>query len=650
MNTPHSTTNSHNVSKAQAKKQEVLDRIEKKKAKTQLKKDLIKVKKEAKAHRDKKYFYKGEGNMVVAGDKSRTAYLYSQTPYDRNKRFQEVLAIYSRDNDIDHNLLNNYMQALEDKDKKEADKLLDYMLENQKINREKRIQAEKLKAQEYEILTTKFHKQIQNKPYLELIEMYKKLGEKNIFDVSDEEKLMRSVLQDTILHIPKMQDTALEQDIRSLKNRFIVLDTTDYQHNKHDYTDYFKRHNKHDYTDYFKRYEETSLYKTREQIEEYFNIKPIKEFGTNYAEYFRDGQGAITRLLIEAKDYEARKEAGKLTEAEIEQGAYKGQVAGAFYKEGLGEAEAKAKAREFVESIPHIIENGKVVKDDKGRLRIEFDNFIVGIKDNWKGKPTNKWIVTGYAKKEGGESLYASSPITKGETLPLNSKENSTTKVNENEATLAKDSDFKENQAVTRANEKTPLIFRIQGELDIKELRANLKEAIKDILNKDITNKETGMVARISRTGVNKISSQKALNKSLNNGYTKEEHYKAGEHIKELFEKGSLREKHKDYKDRAEIQAVYRFVTPITINNKQANVLITMFENNQAGNKIYSLELEGLEPISLSPSVYKAEMADISSRHLDSHTQPTATIAKSDNVDSTTKEPTTHTMNRAKVL
>ena len=97
-----------------------------------------------------------------------------------------------------------------------------------------------------------------------------------------------------------------------------------------------------------------------------------------------------------------------------------------FIKEGLSEAEAKAKAKEFVESIPKIIESGKVVKDDKGRLRIEFDNFIVGIKDNWKGKPTNKWIVTSYAKKEGGESLYTSSPITKGETLPLNSKADST--------------------------------------------------------------------------------------------------------------------------------------------------------------------------------------------------------------------------------
>ncbi|HJF82882.1 PBECR2 nuclease fold domain-containing protein [Helicobacter pullorum] len=172
----------------------------------------------------------------------------------------------------------------------------------------------------------------------------------------------------------------------------------------------------------------------REKIQTALDIRPIAEFGTNYAEFYRDGANAIAKILREKQ----------------------GQVAGAFYKEelgdidvvwgdshfglqhilerrtqdfikeGLSEAEAKAKAREFVESIPKIIESGKVVKDDKGRLRIEFDNFIVGIKDNWKGKPTNKWIVTSYAKKEGGESLYTSSPITKGETLPLNSKADST--------------------------------------------------------------------------------------------------------------------------------------------------------------------------------------------------------------------------------
>lgn len=171
----------------------------------------------------------------------------------------------------------------------------------------------------------------------------------------------------------------------------------------------------------------------RKAIESHLDIKPIKEFGTNYAEHYRDGQGAIAKILSEAKDYEARKEAGRLTQAEIEQGAYKGQVAGAFYKEelgdidvvwgdshfglqhilerrtqdfikeGLSEAEAKTKAREFVESIPEIIENGKIRKE-KTRAFIEFNDKQSVIALDYKGDDSRKWLLTAYKNYDDAPS------------------------------------------------------------------------------------------------------------------------------------------------------------------------------------------------------------------------------------------------------
>ena len=57
-----------------------------------------------------------------------------------------------------------------------------------------------------------------------------------------------------------------------------------------------------------------------------------------------------------------------------------------------------------------------------------------------------------------------------------------------------------------------------------------------------------------------------------------------------------------DYKERLEITQVFRFEIGMNINDKDAIAKITMFENNEAGNKIYSLELEELESASLSPS------------------------------------------------
>ncbi|WQT61947.1 DUF3519 domain-containing protein [Helicobacter pylori] len=168
-------------------------------------------------------------------------------------------------------------------------------------------------------------------------------------------------------------------------------------------------------------------------------LETPSEWGHNYSEFKGDGLGAINKLL-ETK---------------------KGFVAGAFYKEGLGdidlvwgnkdyglehilkrrekqalnnginEAEAKDYAMSVVKTIPEIIEKGNAITDNNGRMAIEYENIRVGLKDNWKGeKLPNHWMITGYEKRlENSESLYTSPLITKGETLPLNSnKPNPTTK------------------------------------------------------------------------------------------------------------------------------------------------------------------------------------------------------------------------------
>ena len=139
---------------------------------------------------------------------------------------------------------------------------------------------------------------------------------------------------------------------------------------------------------------------------EYFS-KGLEEFGTNYPQYYRRPKEAIAKLL-ETKE---------------------GQVAGAFYKEGLGdidlvwgdstfglahilerrtqdfikeglsEAEAKAKAREFVESIPEIIENGKIRKE-KTRAFIEFNDKQSVIALDYKGDDSRKWLLTAYKNDE----------------------------------------------------------------------------------------------------------------------------------------------------------------------------------------------------------------------------------------------------------
>ncbi|MGN8539148.1 DUF3519 domain-containing protein, partial [Helicobacter pylori] len=170
-------------------------------------------------------------------------------------------------------------------------------------------------------------------------------------------------------------------------------------------------------------------------------LQTPSEWGHNYSEFKNDGLGAINKLL-ETK---------------------KGFVAGAFHKEGLGDIdlvwgnkdyglehilkrresdaidkgvskeEAKKYALEIINNIPNIISNGKLSKDDLGRLSIEFKNQRVGLNDSWKGETlNNRWVITSYELNQSRDGLIESplAPNYKGkDTNPLNlDNSNHTTK------------------------------------------------------------------------------------------------------------------------------------------------------------------------------------------------------------------------------
>ncbi|EAH6026502.1 hypothetical protein EGQ49_08335, partial [Campylobacter upsaliensis] len=159
----------------------------------------------------------------------------------------------------------------------------------------------------------------------------------------------------------------------------------------------------------------------------------------------------------------------------------------------------------------------------------------------------------------------------------------------------------------------------------VKDERVELKEALSGVLNQDIINESTGLKARIGIRELNKISSQKAITKSLDNGFSREEHFEASKHLDTLFKKAILREKHKDSKGRENIEAVYRFESPY----KNANAKITVLEKIEGNNKIYTLELENLEPVSLNANALSKETEALTQSVENGHKQST-TIAKTD--------------------
>ncbi|WP_459177977.1 putative barnase/colicin E5 family endoribonuclease, partial [Helicobacter trogontum] len=191
----------------------------------------------------------------------------------------------------------------------------------------------------------------------------------------------------------------------------------------------FKLINRGEFGEYVEEYDITQA---RRQIEYNLNIKPLKEFGTNYTEYYRDGVGAIQKLLAERQ----------------------GQVAGAFHKEGLGDIDlvwgdsnfglkhilqertkqwGEEKALRFISHLSENIQKGHIVEVEKGRIGIktELTTIILDKKDG------NNFVITAFRdsgnKKELESLNLIQSKALTSENAGTNAKESPITSLNQDE-------------------------------------------------------------------------------------------------------------------------------------------------------------------------------------------------------------------------
>ena len=161
----------------------------------------------------------------------------------------------------------------------------------------------------------------------------------------------------------------------------------------------------------------------RAKIEQENNIVPIKEFGTNYAEFYHDGKGAIDKLLTERG----------------------GQVAGAFYRKELGDIDlvwgnenfglahilkrrseqwGEEKAIKFLSHLDENIKNGDISQAQNKRVAIKTNKTTI-ILDNMG---ENKFVLSAYrdrsnAKSENAKFVQSSDIISKD--IEANAKDSS---------------------------------------------------------------------------------------------------------------------------------------------------------------------------------------------------------------------------------
>ncbi|MDR3284666.1 MAG: hypothetical protein LBS97_05770 [Treponema sp.] len=120
-------------------------------------------------------------------------------------------------------------------------------------------------------------------------------------------------------------------------------------------------------------------------------------------------------------------------------------------------------------------------------------------------------------------------------------------------------------------------------------------EALKAFADKDLFNFETGITARINTKQRNKIVSNAALGKSLNNGFTAGQHNAVAANIDKIFKHASLVETAKDKGGDVNIVSIKRFASPVVFEHETAIAYLTLKESVEHGHRIYSLELIEIE-------------------------------------------------------
>ena len=127
--------------------------------------------------------------------------------------------------------------------------------------------------------------------------------------------------------------------------------------------------------------------------------------------------------------------------------------------------------------------------------------------------------------------------------------------------------------------------------------REATKKQLSQIVGQDITNANDGRIAKISKKNIAKMLSDKAIAKSVNNGFSALEHIEAVQNIQDLYQNSTFKQTYKDRKGNNPNVLIHRYESII---NEDTQALITLKESvdtNNKGTKIYTLELEGLKPL-----------------------------------------------------
>lgn len=142
-------------------------------------------------------------------------------------------------------------------------------------------------------------------------------------------------------------------------------------------------------------------------------------------------------------------------------------------------------------------------------------------------------------------------------------------------------------EALSLAEEVTPKV--------IARTNTEANEVLKSLQGKEFANRETGIVARVSNISRGKLISNKAADKSIANGFTREQHNTAAANIGDLFERAHLFFEGADKDGDINLKSIKRFASLIVLDGVLAEADILAKESISGGNRLYTVELQEIK-------------------------------------------------------
>lgn len=176
---------------------------------------------------------------------------------------------------------------------------------------------------------------------------------------------------------------------------------------------------------------------------------------------------------------------------------------------------------------------------------------------------------------------------------------------------------------------------------NINTLRQEVADVLTPKINKPIINNNDGTVATITRKTIKKTTSDKAIQKSINNGFTEEQHLNISKDLENLYKNATFKETTQDKNNYNNIQ-IHRYESKIDDNTTALITLKETKDGQYKGNRIYTLELENIARLSDSNSTAQAKMPSLnkdlsgqplnSPQALNNHTTQTLTRQEADDL------------------